>query len=112
MKRIKNFFRRRDDSATCDVKAVMIKAAFNGDFVCDGFVDLLKSEEAEDAHIPVIMFGLTRATASFLKALERTGIRARSQFEAMLNVWLNDVEDYDYFEKWAVELEEHRMGLR
>ena len=112
MKKIISFFRKRCDSCDCDVKAVMIKSAFNGDFVCEDVVNCIESEEATDEQIPAIMFGLTRATASFLKALEQSGTAGRKLFGAMLNVWLEDVDDYEYFKTWSKELKEHRLGIK
>lgn len=109
-----NFFSRDTNNSTVDdnVMAVMLKNACNGEFFCDEAVNLIECEEASVEHLPAILFGLTRATASFLKSLEKTEIHAKSLFEGMLNVWLNDVDDYDYFEKWVRELNEHQYGLK
>ena len=112
MKKKSFFSRNMNNSSVEDVKAVMIKAAFNGELFCDEAVNLIECEEASVEHLPAIIFGLTRATASFLKSLEKTEIHAKSLFEGMLNVWLNDVDDYDYFEKWVRELNEHQYGLK
>ena len=88
MKSLVSFFRKRNDSCDCDVKAAMIKAAFNGDWVCDEIVEAIRSQDATDHNVPAILFGLTRATASFLKSLEKSDIHAKRLFDGMLNVWL------------------------
>lgn len=111
--KILDFFRRTPkNSKGTDIKAAMIKAAFSGDFVCDDVVDTISCHDATVENIPAIIFGLTRATASFLKSLENSGIAAKRQYGEMLNVWLMDVDDYDYFQKWTKEMNEHRLGLK
>jgi len=112
MKKIFSFFRKRNDSCDCEVKAAMIKAAFSGELFCDEVVNCIECEEAMEEHVPAIMFGLTRATASFLKALEQSGIVGSRLFEEMLNVWMNDVDDYEYFKEWTHKLTEHKLGIK
>ena len=112
MKSLVSFFRKRNDSCDCDVKAAMIKAAFNGDWVCDEVVETIRSQDATDHNAPAILFGLTRATASFLKSLEKSDIHAKRLFDGMLNVWLKDVDDYDCFDEWSKNLRDHRLGIK
>lgn len=112
MKKINFFFRKRSDSCDCEVKAAMIKAAFSGELFCDEVVNCIECEEAAEEHVPAIIFGLTRATASFLKSLEESDIHAKSLFDAMLNVWLEDVDDFEYFDKWSRKLRERRLGVK
>lgn len=104
--------RTTKNSKGADVKAEMIKAAFNGEIFCDDVVNCIKCEDAMEEHVPAILFGLTRATASFLKSLEKSDIHAKRLFEAMLNVWLNDVDDFGYFDNWTKKLREHRLGVK
>lgn len=112
MKKILSIFRRNpNNSKVGDIKAAMIQAAFCGDFVCDEVVDLIQGEDATDKQIHAILFGLSRATASFLKSLETSGVPAKRLYDDMLNVWLDDVNDYGYFDKWIQKLENWRMGL-
>ena len=91
--------------------ATMIKVAFSGELVSDEVVNCIECEEAAEEHVPAIIFGLTRATASFLKSLESSGINAKRLHEEMLNIWLG-IDDYDYFEKWIKELNERRLGIK
>lgn len=112
MKKILNIFRRTPiDRGGADIKAAMIKAAFLGDFVCDSVVDVIQDENATDKQVHAILFGLSRATASFLKSLEASGVPAKRLYDGMLNVWLEDVNDYGYFDKWIQKLNNWRMGL-
>ena len=112
MKNLVSFFRKCNDSCDCEVKATMIKAAFNGDWVCDEIVETIICHDATENNVPVILFGLTRATASFLKSLEKSDIHAKRLFDGMLNVWLKDVDDLNYFDKWSKNLRENRLGIR
>lgn len=112
MKNLVSFFRKRNDSCDCEVKAAMIKAAFNGDWVCDEVVETIICHDATENNVPVILFGLTRATASFLKSLEKSDIHAKRLFDGMLNVWLKDVDDFNYFDKWSKNLRDNRLGIR
>lgn len=110
--KILNFFRRTPiDRGGTDIKAAMIKAAFSGDFVCDEVVDVIQSQDATDKQVHATLFGLSRATASFLKSLEESGVPAKRLYDDMLNVWLEDVNDYNYFDKWTQELDNWRIGL-
>ena len=112
MKKILNIFRRGPKTSKVgDIKAAMIKAAFLGDFVCDEVVDVIQSQDATDKQIHATLFGLSRATASFLKSLEESGVPAKRMYDDMLNVWLEDVNDYNYFDEWTQKLDNWRMGL-
>ena len=101
-----------DDSNGADVKAAMIKVASSGELFCDEVVNCIECEDASAEHVPAIIFGLTRATASFLKSLEKSDIHAKKFFEEMLNVWLNDIDDYPYFDKWIQEMNHRKLGLK
>lgn len=109
--KIKNLFKRKG-SDTTDVMAVMIKAAASGGFICSDIAGVISDEPATDEHIPAILFGLSRATASYLKSLEGSGVPARKLFEGMLSVWLDDVnDDRHYFEAWIQNLKDLRIGI-
>lgn len=112
MKKISYFFRNLRDSKGCDVKAAMLKVAFSGELFTDEVVNCIECEEADPEHVPAIIFGLTRATASFLKSLEKSDIHAKKLFEEMLSVWLYDVDDYAYFDKWIQEMNQRKLGLK
>ncbi len=109
--KIKNLFKHRG-SDTIDVMAVMIKAAASGGYLSSDIASVISDEPATEEHIPAILFGLSRATASYLKSLEASGVPARELFEDMLNVWLDDVnDDRHYFEAWIQKLEDWRIGI-
>lgn len=113
MMKILNIFRRGPKSSKVgDIKAAMIQAAYSGELFCDEVVNCIECEEAAEEHVPAVVFGLTRATASFLKSLEASGINAKRLYEEMFNVWYYDVDDYAFFEKWVTELKKRRLGLK
>lgn len=106
-----NLFKHKGGNTT-DVMAVMIKAAASGGFLSSDIADVVSDEPATEEHIPAILFGLSRATARYLKSLEGSGVPARKLFEDMLNVWLDDVnDDRHYFEAWIQKLEDWRLGI-
>lgn len=112
MKKILNFFRRGPKTSKVgDIKAAMIEAAFLGDFVCDEVVDVIQSQDATDKQVHATLFGLSRATAGFLKSLEKSGVPAKRLYDDMLNVWLEDDDDYGYYVKWIKSFENWKMGL-
>ena len=113
MKKILNIFgRTQNNSKGIDIKVAMIQAAYSGELFCDEVVNCIECEDASEEQVPAIIFGLTRATASFLKSLEKSGINAKRLYEGMFDVWYNDVDDYTFFEKWVKELQERRLGLK
>jgi hypothetical protein len=113
MKKILNIFRRTPiDRGGADIKAAMIKAAYSGELFCDEVVNCIECEDASEEQVPAIICGLTRATASFLKSLEKSEINAKRLYDGMFDVWYNDVDDYAFFEKWVKELKERRLGLK
>lgn len=112
MKSLRFFRRNQNNSKVRDIQVAMIKAAFNGDYLCDEVVEIVEYEDATDERIPAILYGLSRATASLLKSLEKAGVPARKLYDGMLNVWLEDVkDDYDYFGNWIQKLENNRLEI-
>lgn len=110
---LKNFHRDDNEVMGREVRSAMIKAAFSGELVFDEVVNLIQCEEACEEHLPAILFGLSKATASFLKSLEKSGIAGRRLYEGMIDVWLNDVDDdYDYFKNWIRDMNERRLGIK
>ena len=110
---ILNFFRRSPkNSKARDIKTVMIQSAVCGDFICSDFVNLIRSQEATDKQVPVILYALSLATSSFLKSLEENGIPGKRMYLEMLEVWFNDFKnDQDFFDEWSQMLDYWRMGI-
>ena len=108
-----NFFRRSPkNSKARDIKTVMIQSAVCGDFICGDFVSLIKSQEATDNQVPVILYALSRATSCFLKSLEESGIPGKRMYLEMLEVWFNDFKNnQDYFDEWFQMLDFWRKGI-
>jgi len=91
-----NFFQRGDSSAMGrDVKVAMIQAASQGEFIYDDVAFVVEDNLDTPESITPLLFALTRATGMMLKSLDKAGYPVKDQFDAMLDVWLNDVDDID-----------------
>lgn len=92
--KIKNLFRRTGIRLTgIDTKALLIKHALRSDEIYEGLIDVLDEHLFMPEKVIPVIYGLSRATGELIKALEGEGYLTRKQFEEMLNVWLNDVDD-------------------
>ncbi len=91
-----NFFRRGDNQVMGrDVKVAMIQAASDAEFIYYDVADYINENLATPEMITPILFALTRATGMLLKSLDKVGYPVKDQYDAMLDIWLNDVDDID-----------------
>ena len=92
-----NFFQRGDSSAMGrDVKVAMINAASQGELLYNDVAHAIDDNLDAPELITPTLFALTRATGMLLKSLDKAGYPVKDQYEAMLDVWLNDVNDVDF----------------
>lgn len=93
--KILNFFRRNTKNSNVgDIKAEMIMTALEKSYVYDALVAEINEFMETPEQVDSMIFSLTRATGALLKALQNAGYPVKSQYEEMLNVWLNDVDDW------------------
>lgn len=91
-----NFFQRGDNEVMGrDVKVAMIQAAPQGELFYEDVADAINYNLATPELITPTLFALTRATGMLLKSLDKVGYPVKDQYDAMLDVWLNDVDDID-----------------
>jgi len=91
-----NFFRCGDNQVMGrDVKVAMIQAAPQAVFIYEDVADAINDNLATPELITPTLFALTRATGMLLKSLDKVGYPVKDQYDAMLDVWLNDVDDTD-----------------
>ena len=91
---IKNLIcRLMNNSTDGDAKAELLKSALLGEEIYVDLVDAISDHLLTQDDVPPLLYGLTRATGELLKVLEKEGCSTKDQFEEMLNVWLNDVDD-------------------
>ena len=91
-----NFFQRGDNEVMGrDVKVAMIQAASEAEFIYYDVADVINENLATPELITPALFALTRATGMLLKSLDKVGYPVKDQYDAMLDVWLNDVDDID-----------------
>lgn len=87
------FFRRGDNQVMGrDEMAALLKAAPQGELFYEDVAYDIYDNLATPELITPTLFALTRATGMLLKALDKAGYPVKEQYEAMLDVWLNDVD--------------------
>ena len=92
-----NFFQRGDNQVMGrDVMVAMLTAATRGELFYDDVAHAIDDNLATPELITPILFALTRATGMLLKSLDKAGYPVKEQYEAMLDVWLNDVDEVDF----------------
>lgn len=90
------FFQRGDNQVVGrEVMAAMIEAASQGELVYEDVATSIDFRLSSPEFINPVLFGLTRATAMMLKSLKDAGYPVKDQFEAMLDVWLKDIDYTD-----------------
>ena len=88
------FFQRGDNEVMGrDVKVAMIQAAPQAVFIYEDVANAINDSLATPENINATLFALTRATGMLLKSLDKVGYPVKDQFDAMLDVWLKDVDD-------------------
>ena len=89
-----NFFQRGNNEVMGrDVKVAMIQAAPQAVFIYEDVANAINDSLATPENINATLFALTRATGMLLKSLDKVGYPVKDQYDAMLDVWLNDVDD-------------------
>lgn len=94
--KLKNFFQRGDNKVMGrDVKVAMIQAASQSELLYEDVADAIYYNLATPEVVTPMLIALTRATGMLLKSLDKAGYSVKDQFDAMLDVWLNEVDDID-----------------
>ncbi len=105
----KIFSRNTKNSNVDDIKAEMIMTALENNYVYHGLVATINEFMESPEQVDKMIFSLTRATGSLLKALQKAGYPVKSQYEKMLNVWLYDVDDWNNpFEGMLIRFDEYK----
>lgn len=87
------FFRRGDNQVMGrDEMAALLKAVSSVESIYDDVAFDIYDNLATPELITPTLFALTRATGMLLKSLDKAGYPVKEQYEAMLDVWLNDVD--------------------